>query len=85
MTPRPELPLQLHTSLSSLVIRWRADAEILRRYGAHGRARLLERLATELDRSIAGDATLAAAEINVPAPSAQFPRGSFRRRDAKEN
>jgi hypothetical protein len=85
MASRPKLPLELRTQLSSLVARWRDDAQVLRRYGANGRARLLERLATELDHSLPGDAALMSAEIVAPAPLADFSRGNPQRRDAKEN
>jgi hypothetical protein len=37
----PEIP----AGAAELAARWREDAQVLRRYGATGRARMLERLA----------------------------------------
>ena len=41
---------------AALAARWREDAQVLRRYGATSRARLLEQMAAELEASTAADA-----------------------------
>jgi len=44
----PDHPI---TSRTELAARWRADAQVFRRYGSTGRARMLERLAAELEQT----------------------------------
>lgn len=66
------------TGPASLVTRLRADAQVFRRYGATGRARLLEQIAAELELSTADEA---AAVVGMRAAVAitGFTRGHLRR------
>lgn len=43
--------------LAALVARWRANAAMLRSYGARGHARLLERLAAELEAELTAESS----------------------------
>jgi hypothetical protein len=50
-TPNPH-----HESpLAALVARWRANAAVLRYFGAHGQGRLVERLAAELEAELSAE------------------------------
>jgi len=72
--PAPDHP----TSRAELAARWRADAQVFRRYGSTGRARMLERLAAELEQTTNEEA---AAEVDLTAAStvSGFTRGHLRR------
>jgi hypothetical protein len=63
---------------AALAARWREDAEVLRRYGAAGRARMLEHLADELERS-AARTTTATVDLTTAAERSGFTRGHLRR------
>jgi len=70
----PDLP----TSRAELAARWRADAQVFRRYGSTGRARMLERLAAELEQS-ANDEAAAVVDLAGAAQLTGFTRGHLRR------
>jgi hypothetical protein len=63
---------------AALAARWRADAQVLRRYGVASRARLLEQMAAELEASTAADATATVA-LSVAAELSGFTRAHLRR------
>jgi hypothetical protein len=63
---------------AALAARWREDAQVLRRYGATSRARLLEQMAAELEASTATDATTTVA-LSVAAEVSGFTRAHLRR------
>lgn len=77
-------PAEPVTGPAALVARWRTDALVLRRYGALGRARMLERMATELEEAIAGAAE-SVVTLHVAADLSGFTRSHLRRlyRDGK--
>jgi hypothetical protein len=66
------------TSRAELAARWRADAQVFRRYGSTGRARMLERLAAELDR-VTSDESAAEVDLTTAAERTGFTRGHLRR------
>ena len=66
------------TSRAELAARWRADAQVFRRYGSAGRARMLERLADELEQCAAADAG-AVVDLDAAAALSGFTRGHLRR------
>lgn len=70
----PEIP----AGGAALAARWREDAQVLRRYGATGRARMLERLAAELELSTASEAA-APVDLSTAAKLSGFTRGHLRR------
>lgn len=63
---------------AALAARWREDAEVLRRHGAIGRARMLERLAEELECCAAGAST-GAVDLDTAAELSGFTRAHLRR------
>lgn len=63
---------------AALAARWREDAQVFRRYGATGRARMLERMAAELERSTSGDAA-ARVDLRTAANLSGFSRSHLRR------
>jgi hypothetical protein len=63
---------------AALAARWREDAQVLRRYGATSRARLLEQMAAELEATTAADATATVA-LSVAAEVSGFTRAHLRR------
>jgi hypothetical protein len=63
---------------AALATRWREDAEVFRRYGAGGRARMLERMAAELERSTRGDRA-ARVDLRTAADLSGFSRSHLRR------
>jgi hypothetical protein len=63
---------------AALAARWRKDAQVLRRYGANSRARMLEAMAAELESSTAGEAT-AVVGLSVAAQLSGFTRAHLRR------
>jgi len=72
--PAPDNP----TSRAELAARWRADAQVFRRYGSTGRARMLERLAAELDQT-ASDEAASVVDLTGAAQLTGFTRGHLRR------
>lgn len=60
-----------------MAARWRADAQVFRRYGSTGRARMLERLTAELEQSASAEA--AAVDVTGAAELTGFTRGHLRR------
>lgn len=69
---------------AALASRWREDAQVFRRYGAAGRARMLERMAAELELTAEADQS-AAVDLNTAAELSGFSRAHLRRliRDGK--
>jgi hypothetical protein len=69
---------------AALAARWREDAQVFRRYGAAGRARMLERLADELERAADADQS-ATVDLSTAAELSGFTRAHLRRliRDGK--
>jgi hypothetical protein len=65
-------------SRAELAARWRADAQVFRRYGSTGRARMLERLAAELEQSATEEAA-AVVDLSTAAQLTGFTRGHLRR------
>ncbi len=63
---------------AGLAARWREDAEVFRRYGAAGRARMLERMAAELERTTRGDEA-ARVDLSTAADLSGFSRSHLRR------
>jgi hypothetical protein len=63
---------------AALAARWRADAQVLRRYGVTSRARLLEEMAAELEASTAAEAT-AIVGLSDAARLSGFTRAHLRR------
>ncbi|HZG43366.1 MAG TPA: hypothetical protein VEY93_10420 [Longimicrobium sp.] len=63
---------------AALAARWREDAQVLRRYGATSRARMLEEMAAELEASTAADATATVA-LSIAAELSGFTRAHLRR------
>jgi hypothetical protein len=63
---------------TALAARWRKDADVLRRYGATGRARMLEHLAGELELSTTNEAA-APVDLSTAAELSGFTRGHLRR------
>lgn len=63
---------------SALAARWREDAQVLRRYGAGGRARMLERMAAELEESIMGGGD-EVVDLSRAVVLSGFTRGHLRR------
>ena len=63
---------------AALAARWREDAQVLRRYGANSRARMLEQMAAELESSTAAEAT-AIVGLSVAAQLSGFTRAHLRR------
>lgn len=63
---------------AALAARWREDAEVLRRHGATGRARMLEGLAEELERCACG-AVAGTVDLDTAAKHSGFTRGHLRR------
>lgn len=61
-----------------LAARWREDAQVFRRYGSTARARMLERLADELEQTADEDAH-AVADLATAARLTGFTRGHLRR------
>src|SRR5215212_391155 len=72
--PAPDNP----TSRAELAARWRADAQVFRRYGSTGRARMLERLAAELEQTASHEAA-ALVDLTGAAELTGFTRGHLRR------
>ena len=72
--PAPDHP----TTRAELAARWRADAQVFRRYGSTGRARMLERLADELEQTTGEDAA-AVVGLTAAAKLSGFTRGHIRR------
>ena len=70
----PDVPM----GPAALAARWREDAQVLRRYGATGRARMLERLAAELELSTTNEAA-APVDLSTAAELSGFTRGHLRR------
>jgi hypothetical protein len=66
------------TSRAELAARWRADAQVFRRYGSTSRARMLERLAVELEQT-ASDEAAAVVDLTGAAELTGFTRGHLRR------
>jgi hypothetical protein len=66
------------TSRAELAARWRADAQVFRRYGSTGRARMLERLAAELEQTATEEAA-AVVDLTTAAQLTGFTRGHLRR------
>ena len=69
---------------AALAARWREDAQVFRRYGACGRARMLERLADELERAAGADQSVTV-DLSTAAELSGFTRAHLRRliRDGK--
>lgn len=67
-----------HAQHRELAARWRADAQVFRRYGSVGRARMLERLAAELEQATS-DTTAAMVDLTTAASLTGFTRGHLRR------
>lgn len=65
-------------SPAQLAARWREDAQVLRRYGAIGRARMLECVAAELESSTTTEAA-ATADLSAAAGLSGFSRSHLRR------
>lgn len=63
---------------AALAARWREDAQVLRRYGANSRARMLEQMTAELESSTAAEAT-AVVDLSVAAQLSGFTRAHLRR------
>jgi hypothetical protein len=63
---------------AALAVRWREDAQVFRRYGAEGRARMLERMAAELERSTRDDGA-ARVDLQTAADLSGFSRSHLRR------
>ena len=63
---------------AALAARWREDAEVLRRYGAASRARMLERLAAELEESLVGGGE-ELVDLSRAVALSGFTRGHLRR------
>jgi len=72
------VPPDVPTGPAALAARWREDAQVLRRYGATGRARMLERLAAELELSTTNEAA-APVDLTTAAELSGFTRGHLRR------
>lgn len=72
------IPPDVPTGPAALAARWREDAQVLRRYGATGRARMLERLAAELELSTTNEAA-APVDLSTAAELSGFTRGHLRR------
>lgn len=72
------IPPEAPTGPAALITRLLADAQVFRRYGATGRARMLEQIAAELELSTADEA---AAVVGMRAAVALtgFTRGHLRR------
>jgi hypothetical protein len=66
-------------SPATLAARWREDAQVFRRYGAAGRARMLERMAAELELSAQADQT-ACVDLSTAAQVSGFTRAHLRAR-----
>jgi hypothetical protein len=69
---------QLADGPAALAARWREDAEVFRRYGAAGRARMLERMAAELEQTTRGDGA-ARVDLRTAADLSGFSRSHLRR------
>jgi hypothetical protein len=69
---------------AALAARWREDAQVFRRYGAAGRARMLEVMADEVERA-AGTDQAATVDLSTAAELSGFTRAHLRRliRDGK--
>lgn len=63
---------------AALAARWRADAQVFRRYGSPGRARMLERMADELEQCTAQEAAMLV-DLSAAAALSGFTRGHLRR------
>lgn len=63
---------------AALAARWREDAQVFRRYGAAGRARMLERMADELERSADAD-QCTTVDLSTAAELSGFTRAHLRR------
>jgi hypothetical protein len=63
---------------AALAARWREDAQVFRRYGAAGRARMLERMADELERAAEADQS-ATVDLSTVAKLSGFTRAHLRR------
>lgn len=63
---------------AALAARWREDAHVLRRYGAGSRARMLERMAGELEETIAGGGD-EIVDLSRAVALSGFTRGHLRR------
>lgn len=63
---------------AALAARWREDAQVFRRYGASGRARMLEQMAAELELSTQADAS-ATVDLSTAAALSGFSRAHLRR------
>lgn len=63
---------------AALAARWRSDAQVFRRYGAAGRARMLERMAAELELSTGAD-ECATVDLSTAAALSGFSRAHLRR------
>jgi hypothetical protein len=63
---------------AALAARWRDDTQVFRRYGAAGRARLLERMAAELEVSTHAHAS-ATVDLSTAAALSGFSRAHLRR------
>jgi hypothetical protein len=65
-------------SPAALAARWREHAQVLRHYGATRRARMLERMAAELERCTADEAA-AVVDLSAASELTGFTRGHLRR------
>lgn len=72
------LPTDPATDPTALAARWREHAQVLRLYGAAGRARMLELMAAELERCMSGRAD-AVVDLTTAAALSGFTRGHLRR------
>jgi hypothetical protein len=63
---------------AALAARWREDAQVFRRYGAAGRARMLERMADELEHTAETDQS-ATVDLSTAAALSGFTRAHLRR------
>jgi hypothetical protein len=71
-------PPETHTGPVALVTRLRDDAQVFKRYGATGRARMLEQIAAEVERSTA-DESAAVVGMRAAVALTGFSRGHLRR------
>ena len=69
---------ETHTGPGALVTRLRDDAQVFRRYGATGRAQMLEQIAAEVERSTA-DESAAVVGMRAAVALTGFTRGHLRR------
>lgn len=63
---------------AALAAQWREDAQVFRRYGAAGRARMLERIAAELEQSTQTDQS-ATVDLSTAVKLSGFSRAHLRR------